>query len=108
MVQISSRSRVYHVTDYGADPTGNTDSSEAIRKAISDAFQHPSDHVLKAGIADLGGAEIHLDGGSYLISSAITLPATGGGNLKVHSQCISLVLFLNKLSIIQSNLYQRK
>ncbi|KAG1326395.1 Polygalacturonase QRT3 [Cocos nucifera] len=84
MVQITSRSRVYHVTDYGADPTGNTDSSEAISKAISDAFQVPSDHVLMPGIADLGGAEIHLDGGSYLIGSPITLPASGGGNLKIH------------------------
>ncbi|XP_010941687.2 polygalacturonase QRT3-like [Elaeis guineensis] len=82
---ISSRSRVYHVTDYGADPTGNTDSSAAISKAISAAFRDPSDRVLMAGIADLGGAEIHLDGGSYLISSPITLPATGGGNLKIHS-----------------------
>lgn len=74
---------MYHVTDYGADPTGNADSSEAISKAISDAFQAPSARVLMPGIADLGGAEIHLDGGSYLISSPITLPATGGGNLKV-------------------------
>ncbi|XP_038988499.1 polygalacturonase QRT3-like [Phoenix dactylifera] len=82
---ISSRSRVYHVTDYGADPTGKTDSSEAIGKAISDAFRDPSDRVLMAGVADLGGAEIHLGGGSYLISSPVTLPATGGGNLKIHS-----------------------
>ncbi|KAG1365109.1 polygalacturonase QRT3-like [Cocos nucifera] len=82
---ISSRSRVYHATDYGADPTGNTDSSDAISKAISDAFRDPSDRVLMAGITDLGGAEIHLDGGSYLISSPITLPATRGGNLKIHS-----------------------
>ncbi|XP_038980565.1 polygalacturonase QRT3-like [Phoenix dactylifera] len=82
---ITSRSRVYHVIDYGADPTGSTDSGEAIGKAISDAFQAPSDRVLMPGIADLGGAEIHLDGGSYLISSPITLPAAGGGNLKIHS-----------------------
>ncbi|KAJ6805290.1 polygalacturonase QRT3-like [Iris pallida] len=83
--QVSSRSRVFHVTEYGADPTGKADSTAAIMKAISDAFAVPSDRQLIAGVTDLGGAEIHLDGGAYLISSPITLPSQGGGNLKIHS-----------------------
>ncbi|KAJ6822170.1 polygalacturonase QRT3-like [Iris pallida] len=79
-------SRVFHVTDYGADPTGKVDSTAAIAKAISAAFAATlSDRQLIAGVADLGGAEVHLDGGAYLVSSPVTLPSQGGGNLKIHS-----------------------
>lgn len=76
---------MYHVTSYGADSTGSTDSTDAINKAISDAFQAPSSRTLMAGIADLGGAEVHLDGGTYLISSPVKLPSSGGGNFRVCS-----------------------
>ncbi|KAJ3698522.1 hypothetical protein LUZ61_002227 [Rhynchospora tenuis] len=79
----ASNARVYHVTSYGADPTGSTDSTDAINKAISDAFKAPSDRTLMAGIADLGGAEVHLDGGTYLINSPLTLPSSGGGNFRI-------------------------
>ncbi|XP_073002291.1 polygalacturonase QRT3-like [Typha latifolia] len=80
----SATSRLYSVMDYGADPTGNADSTEAIMKAIADAFRSPSNRTLTAGIADLGGAEVHLGGGTYLVSSPITLPADGGGNFMIH------------------------
>ncbi|KAJ0975918.1 hypothetical protein J5N97_017883 [Dioscorea zingiberensis] len=78
-------SRVYHAVDYGADPTGKNDSTSALLRAIDDAFKSPGDRTLMPGIADLGGAELHLDGGSYLISSPIKLPASKGGNFKIHS-----------------------
>lgn len=77
--------RVFHVTDYGADPTGATDATAAIKKAIADAFTPPSNATMTGGIPDLGGAEIHLDGGTYLIDGPLTLPASGGGNFKIHS-----------------------
>ncbi|KAL5977509.1 Polygalacturonase qrt3 [Asimina triloba] len=78
-------SRVYHVTAYGADSTGKNDSTEAILRAISDAFEAPDkDRVLMPGIADLGGGQIHLDGGIYMISRPLRLPASGGGNLMIH------------------------
>ncbi|KAK9152205.1 hypothetical protein Syun_010514 [Stephania yunnanensis] len=75
------RSRVYPVTAYGADPTGQSDSTNAILRAISDAFQAPSNRVLIEGIVDLGGAEIHLEGGTYLISQPLRMPNSGAGNL---------------------------
>ncbi|PKA56070.1 Polygalacturonase QRT3 [Apostasia shenzhenica] len=78
-----SHSRIFHVTDYGADPTGATDSSPAISRAISAAFNYSSGLQLMPGIPNLGGAEIHLDGGVYLLNSPITFPSTGG-NLKIH------------------------
>lgn len=39
---------------------------------------------LLTGIADLGGAEIHLEGGVYLLRRPLRLPP-GIGNLKVPS-----------------------
>ncbi|TVU15785.1 hypothetical protein EJB05_39323 [Eragrostis curvula] len=81
----SAAARVYHVTDYGADPTGAADATDAINKAIADAFRPPSNATMTGGIPDLGGAEIHLDGGTYLIKGPLTLPASGGGNFKIHS-----------------------
>ncbi|EEE61669.1 hypothetical protein OsJ_16135 [Oryza sativa Japonica Group] len=81
----ASSSRVYHVTDYGADPTGGADATAAINSAIADAFRRPSNATMTGGIPDLGGAEIHLDGGSYLLKGPLSLPASGGGNLKIHS-----------------------
>ncbi|KAF8670312.1 hypothetical protein HU200_050854 [Digitaria exilis] len=80
----SVSSRVYHVTDYGADPTGTTDSTAAINSAIADAFRSPSNATMTGGIPDLGGAEVHLDGGTYLIKAPLTLPASGGGNFRIH------------------------
>lgn len=82
---MSQSSRIHHVTAYGADPTGKTDSTEAIMRAISDAFQAKDGKVLMTGIANLGGAEIHLEGGSYKISSPLRLPSAGGGNLMVNA-----------------------
>lgn len=73
------------MTDYGADPTGRLDSTEALEQAISDAFGSPVDAHLMEGIADLGGTEIHLDGGTYKISRPLRLPKTSGGNFMVRN-----------------------
>ncbi|KAG2574651.1 polygalacturonase QRT3-like isoform X1 [Panicum virgatum] len=81
----SASARVYHVTDYGADPTGATDSTAAINRAIADAFRPASNSTMTGGIPDLGGAEVHLDGGTYLVRGPLTLPASGGGNFRIHS-----------------------
>ncbi|KAF9587646.1 hypothetical protein IFM89_004478 [Coptis chinensis] len=77
-------SRVYRATTYGADPTGKTDSTDALLRVISDAFKTSSNRILMQGINDLGGAEVHLEGGSYMISRPLQLPASGGGNLVIH------------------------
>ncbi|KAF8408589.1 hypothetical protein HHK36_004652 [Tetracentron sinense] len=88
VILMSSSSRVYHATSYGADPTGKTDSTEALLRTISDAFETPSGGVLIQGIKNLGGTQIHLEGGSYMISRPLRLPATGGGNLLIHGGSI--------------------
>lgn len=84
MQENQSSRRVYHVTSYGADPTGKTDSTDALIGALSDAFnQDLSDGFLMNGIVNLGGAEIDLEGGTYSISRPLRLPITGRGNFKV-------------------------
>lgn len=83
MMQGRSSPRVYHVTTYGADPTGNRDSTEAVAQAFADAFRGPSEGFLMEGISNLGGAQINLEGGQYLISKPLRFPAAGVGNIMV-------------------------
>lgn len=51
-------------------------------KALSDALLGPSKGFLMKGIVNLGGAQINLEGGNYLISRPLHLLA-GRGNLMV-------------------------
>ncbi|CAI9772773.1 unnamed protein product [Fraxinus pennsylvanica] len=75
---------VYDVTSYGADPSGVSDSTEALLAAISDALNGPSNGFLFEGIVNLGGAQINLQGGNYLISRPLQFPVAGRGNLVIH------------------------
>lgn len=86
VMQGRNSARVYHVTSYGADPTGERDSTDALAEAIADAFRGPTEGFLIDGIANLGGAQISLEGGYYRISRPLRLPAAGVGNLMV---CLS-------------------
>lgn len=85
----SSSSRVYLVSDYGGDPRGEVDSTEALLAAMADAVKKvgeaASEGSLIQGIANLGGPQIYLQGGSYLISRPLQFPVTGVGNLVVFS-----------------------
>ncbi|PNY02199.1 polygalacturonase QRT3-like protein, partial [Trifolium pratense] len=78
----------YLVTSYGADPTGNSDSTEALLAAIADAAKGPSKGFLMNDIIDLGGAQINLEGGNYLISKPLQFPVAGVGNLMIHGGSI--------------------
>lgn len=62
-------------TDFGADPTGRNDSTQAFAAAVQALLQHnTSGHTLSFGVADLGGATLDLAGGDYLISAPIIIP----------------------------------
>lgn len=74
---------MYHVTSYGADPTGKNDSTESILRVFSDAYGSTSDLSLIDGVRNLGGVQINLDGGHYLISRPLRLPGAGVGNIVV-------------------------
>lgn len=71
-----------YLSEYGADPTGSKESSDAILKAVEDAFKMQKGLELVAGVNDLGGVVIDLGGGDYKISKPITF-APGGGNVVV-------------------------
>ncbi|XP_028758673.1 polygalacturonase QRT3-like [Neltuma alba] len=76
--------RVYLATSYGADPTGKVDSTEALLAAMADAAKGNSEGFLLDGIANLGGAQLNLQGGNYLISRPLRLPVAGVGNFMMH------------------------
>jgi len=81
---VQSKGRVLYVTNYGADPTGGTDSTQAILAAINETFNVATSKQTMPGVRDLGGVEIHLEGGNYLISGPLRLPRSGGGNVLIH------------------------
>ncbi|KAK7329358.1 hypothetical protein VNO77_23519 [Canavalia gladiata] len=70
--------RVVYPSEYGADPTGAQDSTDAILKALENAFGIESGLELLPGIKDLGGVVIDLQGGNYTISKPITFPSSAG------------------------------
>lgn len=73
---------MFYPIGYGADPTGVEESSNAILKALEDAFAIQNGAELLPGINDLGGVVIDLQGGNYKISQPIRFPS-GGGNVVV-------------------------
>lgn len=85
---------------YGADPTGKLDSTDAILKAMEEAFDGPNHGVLMQGINDLGGARIDLQGGSYLISRPLRFPSAGAGNLLVSISYFPISLLSNYIIFI--------
>lgn len=65
--------------EYGADPRGENESSDAIMKALEDAFEMDNEGLeLLPGIRDLGGVVIDFQGGNYKISKPITFPSSIG------------------------------
>ena len=63
-------------TSYGGDPTGNTDSTNAMMRAmaaLTNASSHAA-HPMASHIVNLGGATLDLLGGEYLISSPLIIP----------------------------------
>ncbi|KAL2493989.1 Polygalacturonase QRT3 [Forsythia ovata] len=89
LMQANSPSRVYHLRSYGgADPTGKTDSTKALVEAICDALEGPTNGYLMEGILNLGGAQINLDGGIYIISRPLQFSVAGRGNLVIQGGTI--------------------
>nr|POF14509.1 subtilisin-like protease sbt1.8 [Quercus suber] len=68
--QVVSSSRVYHVTSCDADPTGKMDSTEAIRKAISDAVQAAIGIIISGQANTLTGVHCYNKATSY--NNAVT------------------------------------
>lgn len=84
---------MYHVTSYGADPTGKTDSTESLLQAFSDVYNSNGEGSLMDGIRNLGGVQINLDGGNFLISRPLRLPGVGVGNVMVRVPALDFTGF---------------
>ncbi|MCO5593814.1 hypothetical protein L7F22_047832 [Adiantum nelumboides] len=80
--------QIFYPTMNGADPSGGSDSTMELQLTINQAFEAASSHSLMEGIIDLGGVEVHLGGGQYVISKPLTLPDLGGGNVVIHGGTI--------------------
>ncbi|KAJ3707806.1 hypothetical protein LUZ61_011511 [Rhynchospora tenuis] len=80
--------RVFYPTNFGADPKGAKDSSDAIEKAIEVAFKVQNNKNMLEGVNDLGGVIIDLQGGDYKISRPISFPPNGGGNVVIQGGSI--------------------
>jgi len=66
-------------TDFGADPSGINDSTQAFQLCLQAALQYnTSQHHLAFGVVDLGGVTMDLGGGDYLISQPIVWPVNTG------------------------------
>ncbi|GAB2248598.1 hypothetical protein Droror1_Dr00008480 [Drosera rotundifolia] len=79
------KGRVIYPIGFGADPTGATDSTEAILSAVAEAFKVQKVLQMLPAVNDLGGVVIDFQGGNYNISKPITFPSIGGGNVVVNS-----------------------
>lgn len=70
----------FYPADYGADPTGMKDSTLAFQMLLGNLLNttRPKRRPMAAGITDLGGSTIDLQGGVYLISQPIVIPPMFG------------------------------
>jgi len=75
---------VVYPTDFGADPSGKTDSTRAMKKAMEILLNRTrcANHSMASNIADMGGATLDLMGGQYLLSAPLVFP-TFVGNAQI-------------------------
>jgi hypothetical protein len=68
--------------DFGADPTGASDSTAAFDLAVAALLNHSGLPPMADSIVNLGGATLDLMGGEYLISRPLLIPKLVG-NVRV-------------------------
>ena len=93
---------LFALNEYSADPSGNEESGgDAILKAMEDAFGLQMGYEMVAGVNDLGGVVIDLEGGNYKISKPITFPS-GGANIvvSIYPYLFSSPLFLPQIYFV--------
>lgn len=93
-------------SEYGGDPSGVEDSSDAFMKALEDAFEMEDNNGgtrLTNGIKDLGGVIIDLQGGNYKLAKPIIFPSSPAGNLVV-TISLSHNIFLQVISFSATNI----
>jgi hypothetical protein len=64
--------------EHGGDPSGATDSTDAVQKCMSLLLSSPSQRKMASGITDLGGVTLALGGGTFLVSETLVIPPLVG------------------------------
>ena len=85
-VDISDDIPVVYITDFGGDPFGVNDSTNAFIDAIHYAttkYGAPNTTLVN-GIKDCGGVTIDLGGGDYKVSKPIVIPSMTGNLRMIH------------------------
>eukprot|EP00756_Hemistasia_phaeocysticola_P065569 Hpha_TRINITY_DN8639_c0_g1::TRINITY_DN8639_c0_g1_i1::g.168623::m.168623 len=77
---IVAASHSFNPADFGGDPSGEKDSTDAVRAAI--AAMLLASNTTTSGITDLGGATLNLGGGVFTVSGTVHVK-TGYGNYGV-------------------------
>lgn len=67
--------RVFRPTDYGADPTGASDSFHALNRTVTVMLGAVLSDPTAVAMGDLGGAVLDLSGGRYAVSQGLVVPA---------------------------------
>eukprot|EP00937_MAST-01D_sp_MAST-1D-sp2_P000160 g160.t1 len=83
-IEGSAAARLIYPADFGADPTGATDSTAAFQRAVAALLNHTASPTppMADAIVNLGGATLDLAGGEYLLSAPIVIPKLVG-NVRV-------------------------
>jgi hypothetical protein len=81
--QVQSDGRLFYVTYYGADPTEATNKTQALLATINEAFQVTTTKHTMPDLHNLGGVEIHLEGGNYRINKPLWMPESENRNVVV-------------------------
>lgn len=74
-------------TDFGADPSGERDSTQAFELAIAKLLTLGGGRKNGANQTDLGGAVLHLSGGVFAVSQPVSVPA-GYANYRIEEGTI--------------------
>ena len=91
--QPTADARAFCPTDFGADPTGLVDSTQAVLRAVDSMLAEcaangtapaPAARPMAPGVRNCGGAVLDLRGGTYLISAPVVIPVRVG-NLNINS-----------------------
>ena len=89
--QPAADARAFCPTDFGADPTGLVDSTQAVLRAVDSMLAECAGNgtaptaarPMAPGVRNCGGAVLDLRGGTYLISAPVVIPVHCG-NLNIN------------------------
>ena len=96
----SKRQASFSVLDFGADPTGRNDSTEAINNAVAAASARAAEPCQPVFLCGLSIPALHFPAGEYLVSGPIQGDGTHGLSCNIHGDGHAIIRQLNSSSDI--------